>query len=78
ADYKFQEIFATNVQYNAALLAHGMNLDVISLSARLGVKFQIFGLRQAADKSQDPLQRRMDIRRDIEVHAVGQQRGIVL
>ncbi|MGZ2405778.1 hypothetical protein ACVIKO_003038 [Rhizobium ruizarguesonis] len=30
ADYKVQEIFATNVQDNAALLAHGMNLDVSS------------------------------------------------
>nr|WP_246720308.1 hypothetical protein [Rhizobium leguminosarum] len=27
ADYKCQEIFATNVQDNATLLAHGMNLD---------------------------------------------------
>lgn len=27
ADYKVSEIFATNVQDNAALLAHGMNLD---------------------------------------------------
>ncbi|MDC9807906.1 hypothetical protein [Rhizobium binxianense] len=30
ADYKMQEIFATNVQDNAALLAHGMNLDSTS------------------------------------------------
>nr|WP_245461725.1 hypothetical protein [Rhizobium leguminosarum] len=30
ADYKVQEIFATNVQDNAALLAHGMNLDTTS------------------------------------------------
>ncbi|MBX4858768.1 hypothetical protein HJA86_01995 [Rhizobium bangladeshense] len=30
ADYKCQEIFATNVQDNATLLAHGMNLDASS------------------------------------------------
>ncbi|MBY5338716.1 hypothetical protein HFN08_00005, partial [Rhizobium leguminosarum] len=30
ADYKVIEVFATNVQDNAALLAHGMNLDVSS------------------------------------------------
>ncbi|CAN7239446.1 hypothetical protein LJR245_000943 [Rhizobium leguminosarum] len=30
ADYKVSEIFATNVQDNATLLAHGMNLDTSS------------------------------------------------
>ncbi|MBY5342686.1 hypothetical protein HFN08_20425, partial [Rhizobium leguminosarum] len=30
ADYKVIEVFATNVQDNAALFAHGMNLDVSS------------------------------------------------
>ena len=30
ADYKVSEVFATNVQDNATLLAHGMNLDVSS------------------------------------------------